>query len=302
VIASNPIRTLNTLFSYPRSVGAAISNLFGRNVVRHARSAGHDVTGTYNTTDAPEADVHLDKTGRTATRDLVVECEPDAIVDTAAFPDGDARETERGRAYEVNAIGTRHVAEAAEAVGAHLVYLSTDYVFRGDPTEAPYDERAPVAPPNYYARTKYAGEVAAATASTHTTLRSSVVYGQASDNFVTWALAELEAGEELGIVDDQTSSPTYAPDLAQAVLETVTEGIAGTYHAAGPVDLTRYEFTVVLAEEFGHDAGAVTPITMAELGQAAPRPSDSSLDSARLSERPGLRFRTPSEAFAAMSE
>jgi dTDP-4-dehydrorhamnose reductase len=187
-------------------------------------------------------------------------------------------------------------------VDAHLVYLSTDYVFRGDPDEAPYDERDAVAPVNYYARTKYAGEVAAAIPSTHIVLRSSVVYGQASDNFVTWALGELEVGEQVGVVDDQTSSPTYAPDLARAAIDVAEGTLTGTYHAAGPTPMTRYEFTVALAETFGHDPSAITPITTAELGQDAPRPTDSSLDSTRLYDRLGDGFREPHEGFVAMRE
>lgn len=276
------------------------SGLVGSNIANTASARGDDVHATYHSTQTAEAAVHLDKTDADQTADLVKAVDPDVVVDTAAFHAVDDCETERARAWDVNAAGTRNVAVAADAVGAHLIYLSTDYVFPGVPDDAPYVESDPVSPLNYYAEAKYAGERAARIAETATVLRPSVIYGLERPNFVTWALGELEAGNELTIVDDQVSTPTYAPDVARACLALADTTGTGVYHAAGPRSLSRYEFTRRLAEVFSFDAELVTPITTAEFGQEAPRPADSSLDSSRLYDRIDQPFATPTEAFETM--
>lgn len=278
------------------------SGLVGSNAVNDCRERGLTVTGTYRTTETGHADVRLDKTDAGSTAALLGDLEPDVVVDAAAFHDVDACETERATAWDVNATGTRNVARATADVGAHLVYLSTDYVFAGDPDEAPYAEDDPIAPQNYYGQTKYAGEQAAKTADEWTILRSSVVYGLASPNFLTWARGELAAGNRIRIVDDQRSSPTYAPDLSRACVTVGRQGLTGIYHAAGPTALNRYEFTRQFADAFGYDVDLIDPIETEELGQEALRPSDSSLDSNNLVAELGVEFRAPEDAFDEMNE
>ncbi|MDZ7687766.1 MAG: dTDP-4-dehydrorhamnose reductase [Halobacteriales archaeon] len=281
------------------------TGLVGTNTARYVEKRGHDVFETFHTepddTDA-NVDGQLDKEDEEAVVELVSDVEPDAVIDTAAFHDVDACEEERDRAWRVNAQGTRNVALAADEVGAQYVFISTDYVFAGRPEETPYVEEDAVSPVDYYAQTKYAGEQAAKIADDWTVLRPSVIYGLAKPNFVTWALSELRDGESVGIVDDQISTPTYAPDLARACVEVVEDGVTGVYHSAGPESLSRYDFTVELAEVYGYDTDLVDPITTEELGQDAPRPTDGSLDSSRLYDELGWEFSAPKEAFAEMKE
>lgn len=276
------------------------SGLVGTHLRTLAHERGIDVDATYHTDESTAASIQLDVRDAERTRTVVTDADPDAVVHAAAFHAVDDCESERERAWAVNAQGTRNVAAAADAADAHLVTLSTDYVFGGEPSRAPYVESDPVNPVNFYAETKYAGEVATRIADRSTVLRPSVVYGTGGANFATWALGELEAGEEIGIVDDQTSAPTYAPDLARACLDVVERELTGTYHATGRLGLSRYEFTVTLAEVFGLDADLVAPISTAELGQDAPRPTDSTLDSTRLYDAIDYRFRGPREGFEAM--
>lgn len=259
-----------------------------------------EVVGTYRSADG--GDVYLDKQDRDRVKEVVIDHAPDAIIDTAAFHAVDDCETHREKAWEVNADGTANVARAANEIDAHYVFLSTDYVFPGDPDEAPYTESDPVAPPNYYARTKLAGEQAARIADRYTVLRPSVVYGAGRDNFATWALGELRAGNEIGIVDNQTSAPTYAGDVARACVEVVERGLTGLYHATGPESLSRYEFTLELAAVYDLDPDLVEPITTEELGQEAPRPEDSTLDSSRLYDAIDYEFRPPRKGFRAMRD
>ncbi|WP_135366089.1 dTDP-4-dehydrorhamnose reductase [Halosimplex halophilum] len=278
------------------------TGLLGTNVRRDARARDVAVAGTSRSPAGTDCDHELDKTDPEAVERVVEAVDPDAVVDTAAFHDVDACETDRATAWEVNAAGTAAVARAADAAGAHYVFVSTDYVFPGDPAEAPYRATDPVDPCNYYAETKFAGECAARLADHATVVRPSVVYGLANDNFLTWVLGELDAGEPVGIVDDQTSAPTYAPDLARALVDIVDRGLTGTYHATGPESVSRYEFTVTLAETLGFDTDLVDPITTEELGQQAPRPTDSTLDSAPLYEALGWTFREPATAFEAIGD
>lgn len=278
------------------------SGLVGSNIVEVAHDLDADVTATYHENPRDHTDIELDKTDSDATQQVVTDIVPDLIVDTAAFHDVDDCETYRDRTWTVNATGTRNVATAANSVDAHLVYLSTDYVFPGDPDDVPYTETDPVAPLNYYAETKYAGEQAAKIANKSTILRPSVIYGLRSDNFVTWVLAELRNSEEVGIVDDQISAPTYAVDLAHACLKVHQHELTGLYHATGPQSVSRYEFTEVLAEVYGFDTNLVQPITTDELGQDATRPEDSTLDSSRLYELIDYNFSPPEDAFTDMRD
>jgi dTDP-4-dehydrorhamnose reductase len=276
------------------------SGLVGSNIVEIAKEAGEDVHATYRTNQTDVTGIELDKTNPSRTAAVIEDANPDVVVDTAAFHSVDDCETDRDKAWSVNASGTRNVAVAANTVGAHLIYLSTDYVFPGNPDEAPYGESDPVRPLNYYAETKYAAEQAAKIADTSTILRPSVIYGLAASNFTTWALGELEAGNELQIVDDQTSAPTYAPDLAQACLSVAENDLTGLYHATGPSSVSRYEFTTSLADVYGYDSDLINPISTEEFGQDAPRPEDSTLDSSRLYDAIAYEFRAPEDAFREM--
>ena len=273
------------------------SGLVGSNIVDLATKRDLTVQATYHCSITDRTEIELDKTNAERTASVIRDADPDVVVDTAAFHAVDDCESERSRAWAVNAAGTRNAAVAADVVDAHYIYLSTDYVFPGAPAEAPYTEDDPVSPLNYYARTKYAGEQAAQIAARATVLRPSVIYGLTSDNFVKWALAELDAGNELDIVDDQVSTPTYAPDLADACLEIADRELTGLYHAAGPESLSRYEFTTTLAKVCGYDPALVSPISTEAFGQEAPRPADSSLDSSRLYEALDYTFTRPRQAF-----
>lgn len=277
------------------------TGLIGSNIVLNAENVGHQVSSTWHTNDDSSADYRLDKTDTQDVTNLIDELRPDAVIDTAAFHDVDACEAQRDKAWSVNAAGTRNIAAATAAVDAHYVFLSTDYVFPGDGDDSPYNPEDPVAPANYYARTKLAGEQAARIPENWTVLRTSVVYGTERENFATWALSEFKTGNELTIVDDQISSPTYAPDIARASIQVVEQEITGTNHAAGPVSLSRDEFTRRLAEVYKYDSDRISPISTEDFGQTAPRPADSSLDSTGLYELLDWRFKTPADAFREMA-
>jgi dTDP-4-dehydrorhamnose reductase len=273
------------------------SGLLGTNIAEQGRNIGAEVWATHHNCPSDQTDIELDKTDERRTAALIQEYDPDIIIDTAAFHSVDDCETNRARAWNVNANGTGNVAQASNAVNAHLIYISTDYVFGDGVRNPPYSEKAEISPVNYYGWSKAAGEQAARVAESSTVLRPSVIFGSASSNFITWARNQLQSGDRIDIVNDQISSPTYAPDLARACIDMARRQLTGTYHAGGPEMTSRYEFTKKFAGVLGYNRELVSPISSEKLGQAAERPKNCSLDSNKLYETLDFQFRTPEQAF-----
>ena len=134
------------------------SGLVGSALVRRFGEEGLDVLGTYYPTPTDETNTQIDVTNEQALSKLIADCDPDIVINAAAFVDVDACELERNRAWAVNVTGTRNAAAAAAKADAHFIYISTDYVFGGGSNEAPYVETDPPCPINYYGATKRAGE------------------------------------------------------------------------------------------------------------------------------------------------
>ncbi|HEX7277592.1 MAG TPA: NAD(P)-dependent oxidoreductase, partial [Acidimicrobiales bacterium] len=153
----------------------------------------------------------LDVGDRDACQQVIGTFAPDAVVHAAAWTDVDGCQTDPDRAWRANAIGTRHVAEAARRVGASVCYLSTDYVFDGT-SDRPYQEWDDTNPLSVYGRSKRAGE--SALGSDDTVVRTSWVCGRTGRNFVKTVLRVVGAGNEMKVVDDQHGCPTFADDLA----------------------------------------------------------------------------------------
>ena len=209
-------------------------------------------------------------------RSAVAAIRPDAIIHTAAYTAVDRAESEPEEAYRVNALGTRHVAEAAEAVGAKLVCVSTDYVFDGQGTE-PYKEEDAANPRTVYGRTKLEGERLALEACSRTFIaRTSWVYGAHGANFVRTMLQLASQHSVLRVVDDQRGSPTYTYDLACFLTELAATERYGVYHASNGGECTWYEFAKAIFEISGIDVRLI-PCTTEEFPRPAPRPAYSVL-------------------------
>ena len=210
-----------------------------------------------------------------ATRDLTGRR---VIFNAAAWTDVDGAEADEAGAYAANAAAPAHLALAAEAVGAVLVHVSTDYVFAGDAT-TPYDVTDPTAPRSAYGRTKLAGEQAVlATSPASYVVRTAWVYGATGRNFVK-TIARLEREREtLSVVDDQRGSPTWSSDLAAGLVELARSGApGGVYHCTNAGDCTWYAFARAIFTELGADPERVRPCTTADFPRLAPRPAYSVL-------------------------
>jgi dTDP-4-dehydrorhamnose reductase len=249
--------------------------------------------------DLEESDIEQDISS-SEVKEKIIEAEPDVIVHTAAFHDLDAAEENPEKAKEVNVKGTRFIAEAAEELGAHIIFISTDYVFDGE--RGDYSEGDEISPVSAYAKNKVEAEKAVKnTASKYTILRPSVIFDGEHSNFFTWAKGELEDGNEVPAITDQTCCPTFAPNLAEIMVEAAEEEITGVYHAAGDSKVTRYESVQIMKEELGLE-GEVKRSKMEDLPWKAHRPKDSSLSLAKLKEDFETQPISISEAFRRMRE
>jgi dTDP-4-dehydrorhamnose reductase len=205
---------------------------------------------------------------------------PEAILHLAAFTDVDGCETDPVRASRDNALGTQHVALAARASGAILLYVSTDYVFDGS-KGAPYDELDAPNPISAYGRSKLAGErFVRDLVPEHMIVRTGQLFGGGAD-YVSGAVARLRAGETVGGIADRVGSPTFVPHLASRILPVLLTGRFGTYHVAGSEATTWYD-VLRRARAIGELPGNVEPQEAASLGLAAPRPANAALASSYL--------------------
>lgn len=245
----------------------------GREVVDLCTAAGDDVVACDHAT--------LDVSDRDRVLQVVAAAGPDTIIHAGAWTNVDGCETDPDRAYAVNALGTRHVAEAARFVEARVLYVSTDYVFDGTGSR-PYHEWDATGPVSVYGRSKLAGEAALGPADT--VVRTSWVCGRHGRNFVKTILGRAVEGQPLTVVDDQHGCPSFTEDLADMIRRLAVARLPGTFHVTNQGPSTWYRFARDIVEAAGLDTGLVTPITTAQMQppRPAPRPAYSVLDNAAL--------------------
>ncbi len=243
-------------------LGTEVMDLLGR-------SDHHEVLGL----DLPGHDL----TDRDHVLGVLTSFEPDLILHGAAFTAVDVCEEQVEAAYRVNCAATRFVADGARRVGAHVVYVSTDYVFDGTkPT--PYVEWDRPNPQSVYGRTKLGGESEIDPG--WTIARTSWVCGRHGNNMVKTLLRLADERDTLSFVDDQIGHPTFAQDLAAMVVKLGVERVPGVFHTTNQGAVSWYGFARAVFAAAGHDPDRISPISTAELDppRPAPRPANSVLD------------------------
>ena len=212
----------------------------------------------------------------------IVASHPSVILHAGAYTNVDGAEREPDCAMAVNAQGTAFVSRAAATINARLVYLSTDYVFDGA-QRTPYLEEAVPHPLNVYGQSKRAGEIAALTGCPNTlVVRTAWLYGHAANNFVKTIMRLAGEKPFLEVVADQRGCPTNADDLALALKDLVASDLQGICHATNTGDCTWHEFAEAIVSFMGLST-PIRPITTAQAGRLAKRPSYSVLAQGRLS-------------------
>ena len=244
----------------------------------------HEVLGAAHDT--------LDLADREQVEQVVAEFAPDAVVNAAAMTNVDGCERDPERAFAVNALGVRSLAQASARRGAHLVHVSTDYVFDGEATR-PYDEWDAVRPISEYGRSKLGGELEVERhATSWATVRTSWVFGRRGTDLVSWAFGAFDRGDLDGVLADQVSIPTYAPDLAELLARFAVERRQGLFHVtSGSEVVTRHELIVTALRARGVDPSGIEAIEAADLDRPAARPPMSAMDNRalRLAGLPSLR-------------
>jgi dTDP-4-dehydrorhamnose reductase len=250
--------------------GAA--GMLGRDVMLAAGNAGHDVVGFGH--------AELDIADATSVEKKFELERPDVVINCAAWTDVDGAEEAEETAFAVNGTGAGNVAAAAAAVGASVVYVSSDYVFDGA-KGAPYVETDQPAPLSAYGRTKLAGEEATAAANKrHFIVRSSWLFGIGGGNFVETMLRLAADHGEVLVVRDQVGSPTYTWHLAYGLVRLI-EGIEfGIHHMAAAGHCSWYDFAREIFEQAKVECKVLSGTTEM-MGRPAPRPAYSALVSQR---------------------
>ena len=262
----------------------------GRDVVL-AAPTGTDVRGV----DRSELDI----SDNASVDRLVAEIRPDVVINCAAFTAVDRCETEVEAAHDVNEHGVGYLAAACARIGAHLVHVSTDYVFDGR-LDRPYREDDATNPESVYGRSKLAGERAAfeALGDEATVVRTSWVSGEHGANMVKLVLHLADGDVPMAFVDDQRGCPTFTADLALAIWALAAQRPGGIVHVTNAGAVSWFEFVREVLAASGHDPDRVRPIATSELDppRPAPRPANSVLDDVRwrdLGHAPMRDFREP---------
>jgi dTDP-4-dehydrorhamnose reductase len=249
------------------------SGQIGSELVAHCRSRGDDVLAASRR--------ELDVSDRDAVLGVLTTQRLDVVVNCAAWTAVDACESDPERAYRDNALAVRWVAEGCVRSGAHLLQLSTDYVFDGTkPT--PYHEWDVPSPGSVYGASKLAGEREAGPEAT--IVRTSWVCGANGSNMVKTILRLAADHRALSFVDDQRGHPSFAEDLAPMLRRLVMERRGGVHHVTNQGAVSWFEFAQAVMATAGHDPARVSPIATADLTPPRParRPHNSVLDNAAL--------------------
>lgn len=222
--------------------------------------------GTFHTMDITRED-QVDK--------VIAETQPDAVIHTAAMTQVDQCETEREACWFNNVTAVGYVARACERHKAHLIHLSTDFVFDG--TAGPLDEAAVPNPISYYGESKLAAEhIVKALTTPWTIVRTVLVYGvtkdQSRSNIVLWVKKSLEDGKTIRVVNDQWRTPTLAEDLAMGCWLVAKWKAAGIFNISGDEMMTPYQIALRTAEHFNLNTHLIVETNSSEFKQPAARP------------------------------
>lgn len=249
----------------------------GQALVRQAEAAEHTLLHL----NRPECDI----ADQDAVLSLLREFEPDTVIHPAAYTNVDGAESNPGEAFATNALGTRNLALACLEVGASLVYVSTNMVFWEEGRTSPFNEWDVRAPVGLYATSKYAGERYVEQGMEHYFIaRVSWLYGKQGDSFVHKIVRAADARGALGVVADEVATPTYAEDLAEALLKLMLTDAHGAYHLVNEGECSRFEYAAEIMRLTGRTHIELSPSKLADFKRPAPTANYSTLKNNRGAE------------------
>lgn len=262
--------------SVARVLVTGAGGLVGSEVVRGLEVSPREVVGLTHAA--------LDIADREAVEQVMDSVLPDVVMNCAAMADVDRCEGDPEAALRVNAIGPRNLATASSRIGAHLVHISTDYVFSGSrTTQAPYDEWDVPSPISAYGRSKLGGEHEVMRhATSWAVVRTSLVFGAAKPTFIDLVARRAQAGEEVQAATDMVTCPTSAADLAGVLQRIGVERRSGLFHVTNRGWCSRYELACEVVGMLGFDRSGVKALIAAELQLPAARPPFSAMSDVAL--------------------
>lgn len=232
---------------------------------------------------------HLDISKLDAIRDVVKREKVDAIINCAAYTNVDAAEDNYALAELLNTISVENLAWAMRETNGLLIHISTDYVFGGNPYNTPCKEDQKGTPTGIYGLTKLRGEEAIRrVACKHVIIRTAWLYSEFGKNFLKTMLNLTATKPQLKVVFDQVGTPTYAKDLANAIVTVLKKPIDGTYHYSNEGVCSWYDFTMMIAEYVGNDTCDIQPCHSNEFPSPVKRPAYSVLDKTKIKNAFGI--------------
>jgi len=235
----------------------------------------------------------LDITDNHNTKDFIQKLKPDWIINCAAYNQVDKAESDIETAMLVNSVAVKNISESIEGTDCRFIHFSTDYVFSGK-SFTPYNEYSVPDPESVYGRSKLAGEKAALSHHAAMVIRTSWLYSSYGANFVKTILKKAKEKESLNVVFDQIGTPTFAADLAEAVISIIAgvirnqiAFIPGIYHYSNEGVCSWYDFAEAVVSEAGINC-RIIPILSAQYPTAAKRPAMSVLDKGKIKENYNL--------------
>lgn len=225
--------------------------------------------------------VSIDITNEENLKKSIKEIQPDFIINTAAMTQVDDCENNKQACDILNVDVVKWLSEIAEEINAHVIHISTDFIFDG--VKGNYKETDTPNPISYYGLSKLKSEKVLTSSNINfTILRTILVYGKVFDmsrsNIVLWVKQMLEEGKEITIVDDQYRAPTYVLDLAMACKISMDKKATGIFNISSNKLMSVFEITQEIAEAFNLDKSLLKPISTSTLNQTAPRPAKTGFD------------------------
>ncbi|MBM2803312.1 MAG: dTDP-4-dehydrorhamnose reductase [Deltaproteobacteria bacterium] len=267
------------------------SGMLGHGFMRRA-APQHQVCGTYHTHPVEIPGCHLarlDITDEPKVDSIVKSLRPDVVIHSAGLTDVDACERAPEKARRINSDGTAIVAKAAEQSGAHLIYISTDYVFDG--SKGNYVETDAPNPVNQYGASKYLGEEYAQRNCTATAIIRTTMFGlklAPQVGMMESMVAALRQGKSMTRFVDQYFSALYTGQLNEVILRIAERRATGVFHIGSVNKISRFEFSKAVAKVFSCDAADIHPGPFRQMAGLARRPQDTSLVSAKISDQLGI--------------
>jgi len=217
----------------------------------------------------------LDVTDKSSVELIFRETNPEVVVHTAAMTQVDQCETDRAECWKQNVLAVEHIVNTSEQIGAHLIHVSTDFIFDG--SHGPLTENEVPHPVNYYGESKLAGErVVQASKGSWSILRTVLVYGVTPDmsrsNIVLWVKKSLETGKKIQVVNDQWRTPTLAEDLAMGCYLAATKKAKGIFNISGEEMMTPFDIAIATANFFNLDKSLIQATDSHQFKQPAVRP------------------------------